>query len=556
MRRLWIKTSLLIAGLMTVLLILFVFFDVNAQRKALEEALLQKGKVMAVSGATAIGHVLTDAIASGRLTEEQVFDTDYEPIPGTDPQKYRTAYDSFTDANIVAIQDSYLAMEGSDAQYAVSVDVNAYVPSHNSVYAQPLTGDYDKDLVGNRTKRIFADFEPILAAGQSTEPVLHQVYYRDTGEVLWNVSAPIWVNGRHWGGFIIGFSLERVNALMIGVVRRTAIEASFIIVAIGVAAIFVARSVAGPIRRLRDAAAALAEGDLTQEVHVRSRDEVGELAAALNAAIANWREIIGGLRDDALRLSTTAAELAASSEELSRTTAAQSDEISRTSSAVEEMATSIREVAQNAEHAAQAATDSSQRARDGEELALDTAAGLEQSDKVMQRLRDRSDEIGTIVNLIQEIAAQTNILALNAAIEAAGAGEAGARFDVVAEEIRKLAGRTSQATGEIAQLIGAMQADAQTAAQAFSEGAGMARESGTSLADIVKSSASVTDMVQSISSATSEQSLASAEIASSIEAMVGGSQQTAVATRETAQIGVELSNLAERLKEAAGQFKV
>jgi methyl-accepting chemotaxis protein len=554
MRRLWLKTSLQIAGLMTALLVPFVFYDVHAQRRALEDALLQKGKSIAISGAAAVGHVLKDAIASGRLTEEQAFDIDYRPIPGTDPQKYHTVYDSFTDANILEIQDAYL--EDPDAQYAVSVDVNAYLPTHNSRYAKPLTGDYEKDLVGNRTKRIFDDFDPILAAAQSTDPFLHQVYYRDTGEVLWNVSAPIWVNGRHWGSFITGFSLQRVDALTAVIIRRTVMAAWVLVVAISAAAFFVARSIARPILRLRDAATALAGGELAQKIHVNSKDEVGELAAALDAAISTWREIIGGLRDDAIQLSTTAAELAASSEELSRTTGAQSDEISHTSSAVEEMLASIREVAQNAEHAAQAATASSQRAQDGEKLAADTAAGLEQADRIMQGLRTRSDEIGTIVNLIQEIAAQTNILALNAAIEAAGAGAAGARFDVVAEEIRKLAGRTTQATGEIAQLIGTVQTDTQAAAKAFSEGAAMARESGVSLAEIVKSSTSVTDMVQNISSATAEQSLASAEIANSIDTMVGGSQQTAEATRETAQIGVELSNLAERLKEAAGQFKV
>jgi methyl-accepting chemotaxis protein len=333
-----------------------------------------------------------------------------------------------------------------------------------------------------------------------------------------------------------------------------------LVAAIGVpvVATWIARSITRPIISLRDVAIALADGDLTQKVQVgaRSKDEVSELGSALDTAIATWRGIIGRLRDDAIRLSTTAAELASSSEELSRTTAAQSDEISRTSSAVDEMATTIREVARNAELAAEASTASSQRAHAGGELASGTAVGLEQADEIMQRLRARSDEIGTIVNLIQEIAAQTNILALNAAIEAAGAGAAGARFDVVAEEIRQLAGRTSQATGEIAELIGAVQADTQAAAEAISKGTALASESGTSLDEIVASSSAVNDMVQNISTSTEEQSRASEEIATSLDAMVDSSQQTAAATRETAQIGVELSNLAERLKEAADQFKI
>ncbi len=550
-----IKTSLLIAGVMTALLAIFVYYDVQAQREALEEALRQKGKSMALSKAEAISHVLEDAIASERLTERGVFDTDYRPIPDTNPQKYHTAYDGFTDANILGIEDAYL--EDEDVQYAVAVDVNGYLPTHNTRYSKPLTGDYETDLAGNRTKRIFDD--PVgIAAAKNTEPILHQVYYRDTGEVLWDISAPIRVNGEHWGAVRIGFSLERVNAIAASVTRRTVTAALLLVVAIGVVAFLIARSIVKPIMTLRDAAVVLAEGDLTQKIQAgsKSKDEVGELGTALGTAIATWRGIISGVRDDAVRLSTTAAQLASSAEELSRTTVAQSDEISRTSSAVEEMATSIQEVARNAELAAQASTASSQRARSGGTLAADTATGLERADEIMQRLRARSDEIGKIVSLIQEIAAQTNILALNAAIEAAGAGVAGARFDVVSEEIRKLAGRTSQATEEIAELIGAVQADTQAAAQAISEGAAMAQESGTSLADIVEASASVNDMVQNISAATSEQSLASGEIANAIEAMVGSSQQTATATRETAQIGVELSNLAERLREAAAQFKV
>ncbi len=213
-------------------------------------------------------------------------------------------------------------------------------------------------------------------------------------------------------------------------------------------------------------------------------------------------------------------------------------------------------MAKSAELAAQAAGTSSEQARAGGELVTGTTAGLEQADDIMQHMRGRSEEIGTIVSLIQEIAAQTNILALNAAIEAAGAGAAGARFDVVAEEVRELAGRTGKATGEIAQLIGEVQDNTRAAAEVISKGAATAQESGKSLTSIVQDVGSVNDMVQSISSSTKEQSRASEEIARSLDAMVDSSQQTATSTRETAQIGVELSNLAERLKDAAGRFKV
>ncbi len=551
------RIIVLITGVLSLLVVGFVIYDVVAQRQMLEDRMFEKGEALAISGAATVGHILEDAIATGRLTEEEVFDDNYQPIPGTNPTKYHTAYDSFTDANLTAIQDSYIDKDKPDVRYAVTVDRNAYVPTHNSIYSQTLTGNYDMDLANNRTKRWYKDFAPIVNATKNTQPILRDIYVRDTGEVTWNISSPIKVNGKHWGAFLVGFSLDRSREFTRMAIQRVAIGAIILIVATGIIAAAVAETISKPIMAMRDSAMNLAQGDLTKGITLKARgDEIGELVAALNSVIAAWRGIIGGLRDDALRLSTTAAELAASSEELSRTTAAQSTEIGRTASAVEEMAASIRQVAQNAERAAQTSAISNQRAEGGGKLARETASVLERANQSMQQLRARSQEIGKIVQLIQDIASQTNILALNAAIEAAGAGVAGARFDVVAEEIRQLAGRTSQATGEIAELINAVQAETQTAAEAIAKSTTMAQESGTSLSVIVASSVAVNDMVHNISTATSEQSLASDEIANSVDTMVNGSQQTALATRETAQIGVELSNLAERLKEAANRFKV
>ncbi len=332
----------------------------------------------------------------------------------------------------------------------------------------------------------------------------------------------------------------------------------FVISALVVAAVaaWISQVLARPILSLRDVAERLAEGDLTQEVHIQTKDEVEELAQAMQEVLNAWRRIMGDLNDEAVRLSTTAAELAASSEEISRTAGVQADQITNTSSATEEMVATIQEVARNAETAAASATESTQRAQNGAHSVTTTIAGFGEASAVLQRLSARSEEIGGIVSLIQEVAAQTNILALNAAIEAAGAGEAGARFDVVAEEIRKLAGRTREATTEIADLIHAVQSEAQSATQAMGEGEILVNEAGESLRQIVETSASVDDMMQLISAATEEQSRTSEEIATALEALASSSQETAAATRDTAQVGVELSNMAERLKEVAVRFKV
>ncbi len=326
--------------------------------------------------------------------------------------------------------------------------------------------------------------------------------------------------------------------------------------AVTVAAAWISQILARPILSLRNVAERLAEGDLTQEINLQTKDEVEELAQAMQSVITAWRRIMGDLNDEAVRLSTTAAELAASSEEISRTAGVQANQITNTSSATEEMVATIQEVARNAETAAASATESTQRAQNGAQSVTATIEGFGEASAVLQRLSARSEEIGGIVNLIQDVAAQTNILALNAAIEAAGAGEAGARFDVVAEEIRKLAGRTREATTDIADLIHAVQSEAQSATQAMTAGEALVDEAGGALRRIVESSASVDDMMQLISAATEEQSRTSEEIATALEALASSSQETAAATRDTAQVGVELSNMAERLKEVASRFRV
>ncbi len=217
---------------------------------------------MAVTGAQSAGHILEDAIASGRLTEAQIFDTDYQAIPSTDPPKYHTAYDAFTNVNFQAIEDAYLA--DADTVYAVVEDLNGYLPTHNRHYSQPLTGNYSADLTGNRTKRLFND-PTGLAAAQNTQPGLQQVYYRDTGEVLWDISAPIRVNGRHWGAFRIGFSPVRVEAQLASVTWRSMAVA--VVLALILAA--AASLVLWPMRRVRGVSALanrMAGGDVDQDV--------------------------------------------------------------------------------------------------------------------------------------------------------------------------------------------------------------------------------------------------------------------------------------------------
>jgi methyl-accepting chemotaxis protein len=146
------------------------------------------------------------AIASGAITAEALFSRDYAPIEGTNPPKFSTAFDRFTDAVLPDLQDSLLE-DFPNVVYAGAVDNNGYWPTHNRRFSKPLTGKYEEDLVNNRTKRVFND-RTGLRAGKNTKPFLLQTYKRDTGEVMHDVSVPIYVNGRHWGGLRVGYRFQ------------------------------------------------------------------------------------------------------------------------------------------------------------------------------------------------------------------------------------------------------------------------------------------------------------------------------------------------------------
>jgi hypothetical protein len=146
---------------------------------------------------------LEKLLATNRLNQNQLFDTFYIPIPNTYPQKYHTQYDQVTDEILRGILDKYLDMDKRLIQ-VIAVDVNGYIPTHNSRYTKPLTNDADYNTANNRTKRII-DHVAALAAARSTDPYTLQKYNRDTGEQLYDLSVPIMVAGRHWGAIRIDY---------------------------------------------------------------------------------------------------------------------------------------------------------------------------------------------------------------------------------------------------------------------------------------------------------------------------------------------------------------
>ena len=173
-----------------------------------EQAMAVHRRMPAVAQRAAqdIGRVLEEAVRAGQVKLEDLFDHNYVPIPNTKPQKYTTKFDALTDKLFPPVQEPILDAH-KEAAYAGAVDLNGYFPTHNKRFSKPLTGDEKVDFVNNRTKRIFND--PVgKRCGSHEQAFLLQTYRRDTGEIMHDLSVPIHVQGRHWGGFRLGYRTE------------------------------------------------------------------------------------------------------------------------------------------------------------------------------------------------------------------------------------------------------------------------------------------------------------------------------------------------------------
>jgi len=175
----------------------------NALAESNVETMHDPIRVAAQTAAREIGRIFTEAIANGQISRDALFDRQYKPIPHTNPQKYTSRFDTFTDRVLPPVQEALLAAIPQIA-FAIAVDDKGYLPTHNKKFSQPLTGDYETDLLNNRTKRHFND-RTGARCGSNTNDFLLQTYKRDTGEVMHDLSAPIYVEGKHWGGFRIGY---------------------------------------------------------------------------------------------------------------------------------------------------------------------------------------------------------------------------------------------------------------------------------------------------------------------------------------------------------------
>jgi methyl-accepting chemotaxis protein len=312
------------------------------------------------------------------------------------------------------------------------------------------------------------------------------------------------------------------------------------------------------------------EGDLTKRIHVEHNDELGELSNYFNTFMEKLHDIISQVAASTEHIASASEEISSSATQVAQSAETQKDQTSQVATAMQEMSSTVTQVSDNSRQASENAKEAGDLARTGGVVVSDTvkviqgvADATRDTSAKIEELGRSSDQIGQIIGVIDDIADQTNLLALNAAIEAARAGEQGRGFAVVADEVRKLAERTTQATKEIAQMIKTIQEETKKAVSAMKTGtdkvdAGVesAREAGAALEKIIHSADGVQDMVTHIATAATEQASATEQVNSNMEQIAKMVHQSSIGAQESARACQDLSNLALDLQQLVGRFKL
>ncbi|WP_373365822.1 methyl-accepting chemotaxis protein [Pseudomonas syringae] len=349
------------------------------------------------------------------------------------------------------------------------------------------------------------------------------------------------------------------------------IAATALAMVLGILAAWViTRQITTPLQETLEVVERVASGDLSRNLKVDRKDELGKLQATIQRMTVSLRELVGGIRDGVTQIASAAEELSAVTEQTSAGVNSQKVETDQVATAMHEMTATVQEVARNAEEASEAAVTADRQARDGERVVNEAIAQIERlasavgnSSEAMGALKQESDKIGSVLDVIKSVAEQTNLLALNAAIEAARAGEAGRGFAVVADEVRSLAQRTQKSTEEIEALIARLQSGTQQATTVMdssrelsTSSVELTRRAGGSLESITKTVSAIQAMNQQIAAAAEEQSATAEEINRSIINVRDVSEQTSAASEETAASSVELARLGNHLQVLVSRFTV
>jgi methyl-accepting chemotaxis protein len=344
-----------------------------------------------------------------------------------------------------------------------------------------------------------------------------------------------------------------------------------LLTAAGVVFALVRKLIVKPLTASVELANSIAKNDLgVDDLPVEAEDEIGEATSALNTMKNNLKQIIQSIAGTAEHVASASEELSSSANLQAQGAETQKDQAAQVATAMQEMSSTVLQVSENSNKAAEASRTAAETARKGGAIVEDTlskmqaiSSSVSSTAKKVEELGKSSDQIGRIAAVIDDIADQTNLLALNAAIEAARAGEQGRGFAVVADEVRKLAERTTTATKEIAQMIKNIQDETKVAVSAMESGTKQVEEgvksttqAGDALKEIIHMSEQVGEMITHIATAATEQSSASEEVNSNMEQIAKLVRESADGAKQSAQACQDLSGLALDLQKMVGNFRL
>jgi methyl-accepting chemotaxis protein/methyl-accepting chemotaxis protein-2 (aspartate sensor receptor) len=377
--------------------------------------------------------------------------------------------------------------------------------------------------------------------------------------------------GQYWAlgvsvpkSFIVADAVSARNkAIGIGFVA-----ALLILAAIGVLLTVLTR----PLARLAVAMETLAtgEGDLTRRLEVLAKDEIGRTSEAFNRFMGRLRNMFVQVREQSASVGTAAGMLSAGAESVEKASGYQAEAATATAASVEEVTVSIQHIAETAQDFEQSAIKTGEASAMGQKLVEEVATEIDKANRsvdalgaTMDSLAKQSAKVDTIVQVIKDIADQTNLLALNAAIEAARAGEQGRGFAVVADEVRKLAARTADATVEIGSIVSEIQhgigstgKDMQATRAQIAIGVESSRQASEAIGRVHGETKRLVNEVSVIADSTREQAAASTDIAQNIERISTQAQNNSEEVANMADAVVQLENLSRSLGELVGRFKV